>query len=94
MPIYEFECEQCGNGFDDLVAVGTEHAECPECGSQQTKRRYSAPMSTFKLVKTPGAARQQEARNRKLHADTKSQFKARRQRARDAAKAKKQGGGA
>ena len=78
MPIYEFHCENCEADFDDLVAPGTEHAPCPECGSEQTVRRYS-PASTFKLVKSPGAARRQEARNAKLHADTKAGFKARRQ---------------
>lgn len=91
MPIYEFECQQCGESFDDLVPAGTVHGTCPNCGSEETRRRYSAPMSTFKLVKTPGAARQQEVRNKKLHADTKAQFKARRQKAREAQK-KKSGG--
>lgn len=90
MPIYEFECESCQAVFDDLVAAGTERVPCPECGSERTARRYSAPASTLKLVKSPGAARKQEARNAKLHADTKARFKARRQAQRDARKA---GGG-
>jgi putative FmdB family regulatory protein len=89
MPIYEFECEQCGADFDDLVSAGTEHAPCPRCGSERTARRFSAPASTFKLVKSPGAARQQEQRNAKLHADTRARFKERRQRAREA---KRKGG--
>jgi putative FmdB family regulatory protein len=84
MPIYEFHCENCQADFDDLVPAGTEHAPCPECGSERTVRRYSTPASNFKLVRSPGAARQQEARNAKLHADTKARFKARRQAQREA----------
>jgi putative FmdB family regulatory protein len=86
MPIYDFECEDCGADFDDLVAAGTEHAVCPECGSERAVRRWSAPAATFKLVKSPGAARQQEARNAKLHADTKARFKERRRKQREARK--------
>ncbi len=91
MPIYEFECEDCGAEFDDLVPAGTERSKCPQCGSERTARRWSAPASTFKLVKSPGAARQQEVRNAKLHADTKSKFKQRRQAQRDS-RAGKRGG--
>jgi putative FmdB family regulatory protein len=41
VPIYEFECEGCGARFEELVAAGTA-VTCPECGSEQTERRYSA----------------------------------------------------
>jgi putative FmdB family regulatory protein len=41
MPIYEFECEACGARFEELVPVGVEVA-CRECGSERTRRRYSA----------------------------------------------------
>ena len=84
MPIYEFDCEECGAGFDDLVAAGTEHSVCPECGSERTTRRFSAPASHFKLVKSRGDARKQERRNAKLRADTKARFKESRRRAREA----------
>lgn len=75
MPIYEFSCEECGTDFDDLVAAGTEHASCPQCGSKRTRRRFSAPSPSFRLAKSPGNARKQEAKNRKLHTQTKSRFK-------------------
>ena len=41
MPIYEFECEECGARFEELVAAGTEVAACPECGSTRTRRLLS-----------------------------------------------------
>lgn len=42
MPVYEFECEQCGNRFEELTAVGTRSLACPECGSSRTVRRLSS----------------------------------------------------
>ncbi|HEY6731712.1 MAG TPA: zinc ribbon domain-containing protein [Solirubrobacterales bacterium] len=41
MPIYEFECENCGAGFEELVAAEAK-AACPSCGSERTRRLYSA----------------------------------------------------
>ena len=29
MPIYEFECEECGERFEELVAASTVSAPCP-----------------------------------------------------------------
>ena len=83
MPIYEFECEECGARFEGIVEAGTESVPCGECGAAMS-RRYSAQASTFKLVKTPGAARQQEARNAVLKKRTKAAFKQRRKQAREA----------
>ena len=41
MPIYEFECEGCGERFEELVAASTAAAPCPECGSERTRRLIS-----------------------------------------------------
>jgi putative FmdB family regulatory protein len=41
VPIYEFECEACGERFEELVAMGSAVA-CRECGSQRTRRLYSS----------------------------------------------------
>lgn len=40
MPIYDFECEECGARFEELVAAGTA-AACPACGSERTRRLYA-----------------------------------------------------
>lgn len=40
MPIYEFECEECGARFEELVAAGGAVA-CPECGAERTRRLLS-----------------------------------------------------
>jgi len=42
MPIYEFECEECGARFEELVSAGAEALVCPSCGSERTRRLLSA----------------------------------------------------
>jgi putative FmdB family regulatory protein len=84
MPIYAFECDACGTRFEELVAAGTAAVACHSCGSERTHRRYSAQAASFQLVKSPGEARRQEARNAELNKRTKADFKRQRQAARDA----------
>jgi putative FmdB family regulatory protein len=40
VPIYEFECGECGAPFEELVPVG-EAAPCPRCKSLNVERRFS-----------------------------------------------------
>ncbi len=43
MPIYEFDCEECGTGFDKLVrrASAVNEVTCPDCGSENVKKKLS-----------------------------------------------------
>jgi len=41
MPIYEFECEQCGCRFEELVSADDAAPPCPECGSLRSRRLIS-----------------------------------------------------
>ncbi len=41
MPIYEFECEECGARFEELVSVEAEVAPCPRCGAARSRRLLS-----------------------------------------------------
>jgi putative FmdB family regulatory protein len=41
MPLYEFECEECGGRFEELTAAGTENLPCPACRSERTRRLFS-----------------------------------------------------
>jgi putative FmdB family regulatory protein len=41
VPIYEFECEECGNRFDELVAVEATAPSCPSCGAERSRRLLS-----------------------------------------------------
>ncbi|GAB3782135.1 FmdB family zinc ribbon protein [Dyella agri] len=49
MPIYEFECSQCGHRFDRLQKLSdADPTDCPECGAPRVQRRVSAP--SFRLA--------------------------------------------
>jgi putative FmdB family regulatory protein len=41
MPIYEFECEGCGERFEELVAAGATDVACPRCGASGARRLLS-----------------------------------------------------
>jgi putative FmdB family regulatory protein len=45
MPIFEYECEKCGEKFEYFQWAGEDAAslKCPKCGETKTKR----VMSTF-----------------------------------------------
>ena len=38
MPIYTYECEDCGEIFDCLVFKSTEKPKCSSCGSSNLKK--------------------------------------------------------
>jgi putative FmdB family regulatory protein len=40
MPVYEFECEECGSRFEELIAAGVS-VPCPACGSKRARRLFS-----------------------------------------------------
>jgi putative FmdB family regulatory protein len=43
MPIYEYRCEECGEGFELFVRSPSQAANptCPKCGSQRVERAIS-----------------------------------------------------
>jgi putative FmdB family regulatory protein len=87
MPIYEFRCPACEARFEALAPAGTETEPCRECGASEATRVISMPAAMPKLVRSGSGVRRQEEKNRRLHEQTKSDFKAKRQSSR--AKAKK-----
>jgi putative FmdB family regulatory protein len=81
MPIYEFECEECGARFEELLAAAATAPACPECGSTRTRRLISA-------VSPPGrqprgaAVRSNESQRREREAARKDRIaESRKQRA-------------
>ncbi|MGQ9606550.1 MAG: FmdB family zinc ribbon protein [Thermogutta sp.] len=40
MPLYEYECPNCGKRFEHLTREG-EPPECPKCGSRQLTKLLS-----------------------------------------------------
>jgi putative FmdB family regulatory protein len=45
MPLYEFECDGCGDRFEELAPSDTQSLVCPACGSTRTRRLLS-PVSS------------------------------------------------
>jgi len=41
MPIYEFECPDCGHRFEELTPSDTRALACPDCGSREARRLLS-----------------------------------------------------
>lgn len=43
MPLYEFQCAECQDDFEELVRSSTAVAEvkCPQCGSPRVRRKVS-----------------------------------------------------
>lgn len=55
MPIFEFECGNCGNVFELIVLPGkavNHPCICPKCESPNTERKYST--FGFKIKGYPG----------------------------------------
>jgi putative FmdB family regulatory protein len=48
MPIYEYQCEACGNDHEALQKIADEPLTvCPNCGAERLKKKVSAP--SFRL---------------------------------------------
>jgi len=43
MPVYEYECQDCGTRFEKLVRLGDSSGEvvCPKCQSEAVERLIS-----------------------------------------------------
>lgn len=66
MPIFEFECEDCGARFEELVAAGGAVA-CSACGSGRTRRLWSSVSPPGRQPRGPGV-RADESRRREREA--------------------------
>lgn len=40
MPIYEYKCQKCDREFEKLI-FGNQNVNCPECGSDEVKKKFS-----------------------------------------------------
>jgi putative FmdB family regulatory protein len=47
MPIYEYKCKQCGNEYEELVALNAATPPpCPACKSDDAEKKFSVFGST------------------------------------------------
>lgn len=52
MPLYEYECGNCGSIFEAIVKVGGNVPPCPTCGSDETRKLITAPAFHIKENRT------------------------------------------
>lgn len=54
MPLYEFDCSECGTAFEKLVRRADDASEvvCPVCGSAKVSEKISAFASISKSGNT------------------------------------------
>jgi putative FmdB family regulatory protein len=70
VPIYEFDCRECGARFEELVAAGAS-AACPKCGSGDVERHFSpiseprVPVGLFGKAAAESNARRKEREARR-----------------------------
>jgi len=45
MPLYEYQCRECGKRFETMrrMSERTVAPPCPECGSEEAELAFSAP---------------------------------------------------
>lgn len=48
MPLYEYVCERCSSDFEKLMRLSDPTPACPECGSDQVKKKVSAAAFALK----------------------------------------------
>jgi putative FmdB family regulatory protein len=74
MPLYEFDCPDCGALFEELVPAGGTPA-CPACGGERVRRAFS-PIAPPRLpVGLHGkAAKESNARRAEREAQKNERF--------------------
>ena len=83
MPLYEFDCAECGARFEEIVSAGAV-IPCPSCSGEQVNRVFS-PIAPPRV---PGglfgkAAADSNARRKEREAQRLDSFKAERKRKRE-----------
>ncbi len=57
MPLYEYQCPNCGDHFEELVSASRLDAPpCPKCGGKKSQRVLSAPAACPGSGKGAGSA--------------------------------------
>ena len=82
MPLYDFECEACGERFEEWAAPG-EAPACPACRGADTRRLFTPISPPAKLGLRGAAARDSNARRSEREAAKKEAFKAERRKKRE-----------
>jgi putative FmdB family regulatory protein len=54
MPIYDYECTDCGCVFERIVDKAGKPPPCPDCGGGQTRKLMAAPAIYVKTDRATG----------------------------------------
>ena len=81
MPINEFECEECGSRFEELVTDDATSLACPECGSRRTRRLISMISPPGRLPRGAGVRSDESMRREREAARSERLAKTKRKRA-------------
>ena len=73
MPLFDFECEACGDRFEELAPVG-ERPRCPGCGGERTRRLYSPIAGPHKSHLDRRFAAESNARRAEREAQRQERF--------------------
>jgi putative FmdB family regulatory protein len=75
VPVYEFDCKDCGARFEAMAPAGGTPA-CPACGGERVARRWSqiAP-PRIPVGLTGKAAEESNARRKEREARRQEKFK-------------------
>jgi putative FmdB family regulatory protein len=61
MPLYDFECEQCGARFEERASFDAPAPACPDCGAARTRRVLSPFAGPFTRRPRGVAAKRSDA---------------------------------
>ena len=68
MPLYEFECSDCGEQFEALILWNSEPASCPACKSTKLDQQISLFAVDSESVRKANIKTAREL-NKKVHRD-------------------------
>ena len=73
MPIFEYECDQCGHKFEYLILPKSSAAKCPQCKSKRLTQMVSLCAVSSETTKKANltAAQKKAARGQKERQDEK-----------------------
>lgn len=81
MPLFDFECQQCGVVFEELVR-NRETVVCPACGAAEPRRLLSQVSPAGRFEVRGAAAKRSNAVRADREAVKREQFSAKRKRTR------------
>jgi putative FmdB family regulatory protein len=64
MPIFEYQCSDCGHRFEYLVLGSAAAPTCPECGAAELEKKVSVSAVTSAGTRKAAVKRMQERNSR------------------------------